>query len=311
MKATRQFAVCSRIASVGASLLLFLSPARPAASAPPSNEALVLQDHAPGTVGPTLTSPASADTLDFAYFRDRIEPILVRERGGFGPSVSACVTCHVRSATPMPLQPLNVAPDGSVFWTVEQSRQNFEVMGRLVAPGEPERSRLLRAPLAPGAGGTHYHAGGKFWESTDDPEWRIIADWVRQIAPAEPTAATPTLQFEFFRDCVQRIFLDQRAGRTACVNCHNGGVRNFAPSIPDGRPYWNEGESRRNFDVAARYIEPGHPLLSRFLTRPLHPDAGGDRFHAGGRRWDSQADPEWQMLASWVRGEAPKCVLEE
>jgi hypothetical protein len=36
---------------------------------------------------------------------------------------------------------------------------------------------------------------------------------------------------------------------------------------------------------------------------PLHPDAGGSYMHNGGRRWMSQDDPEWQMLAEWVRGE--------
>ena len=31
--------------------------------------------------------------------------------------------------------------------------------------------------------------------------------------------------------------------------------------------------------------------------------AGGDRFHAGGKHWKSQSDPEWQILAAWVRGQ--------
>jgi hypothetical protein len=41
----------------------------------------------------------------------------------------------------------------------------------------------------------------------------------------------------------------------------------------------------------------------------LAPDAGGDLMHNGPRRWTSQADPEWQALAAWVRGEAtgPVC----
>ncbi len=34
--------------------------------------------------------------------------------------------------------------------------------------------------------------------------------------------------------------------------------------------------------------------------------AQGDHpFHPGGRHWSSRDDPEWQMLADWVRGKAP------
>ena len=36
---------------------------------------------------------------------------------------------------------------------------------------------------------------------------------------------------------------------------------------------------------------------------PLAIDAGGDPFHPGGKRWASKDDPEWQMLAAWVRGQ--------
>jgi len=33
-------------------------------------------------------------------------------------------------------------------------------------------------PLAAEAGGIAFHPGGN-WASQDDPEWRILADWVR------------------------------------------------------------------------------------------------------------------------------------
>ena len=94
-----------------------------------------------------------------------------------------------------------------------------------------------------------------------------------------------------------------------CVNCHGGGGRGFAQTLPEGRDYWNVEESRENFEIIQRYVEPGWPLSSRFLTHPLAPEAGGDGYHGGGRRWNSQDDPEWQMLAAWVRGEAPSCTV--
>ena len=39
------------------------------------------------------------------------------------------------------------------------------------------------------------------------------------------------------------------------------------------------------------------------MLKPLHPDGGGSYTHNGPRRWQSRNDPEWQMLAGWVRGE--------
>jgi len=44
-------------------------------------------------------------------------------------------------------------------------------------------------------------------------------------------------------------------------------------------------------------------MKSLMLVHPLAEAAGGDRFHAGGKQWKSQSDPEWQTLAAWVRGE--------
>ena len=114
--------------------------------------------------------------LDYAFYRDRVEPIFLRDRGGFGPGASACVSCHVPSGTPLKLQPLQTGEDGEAFWTEEQSRRNFVVVSSLVSPGQPERSRLLREPLAESAGGSEFHVGGKFWESQDDPEWQVLAE---------------------------------------------------------------------------------------------------------------------------------------
>jgi hypothetical protein len=51
------------------------------------------------------------------------------------------------------------------------------------------------------------------------------------------------------------------------------------------------------------FVKPGDPAKSKMLTHPLAVSAGGDRFHAGGKHWKSQSDPEWQVLAAWVRGE--------
>ncbi|MCI0435157.1 MAG: hypothetical protein L0271_16185 [Gemmatimonadetes bacterium] len=260
-----------------------------------------------------LPRPAVAPTsLSFETYRQRVEPIFLRERAGHGPGLSPCAACHTHNSTPLKLEPLEEDANGRVFWSEAASRTNFDIVSRLVAPGDPEASRLLRKPLATPAGGAPFHVGGKFWASKDDPEWRTIADWVRAAAPAVNRApdGTKLPDFEFFRTCVQRLFLSKREGHVECVHCHGSGERGFAQTLPPGRTFWNLEESRQNFDLLTRYVEPGFPLLSRFLTHPLSPEAGGDHMHAGGRRWGAQNDPEWQMLAAWVRGEAPRCVIE-
>jgi|Marorgknorr_s2lv_3_1036020.scaffolds.fasta_scaffold27420_2 mono/diheme cytochrome c family protein len=249
-----------------------------------------------------------AQALDFDVYRSQIEPIFYAPRGGHGPSVSPCVTCHVQSGTPMRLQPLQEASDGSVFWTEAQSRQNFEYVSRLVVPGDPDRSRLLLKALAMGSGGARFHVGGKFLENRSHPQWEAMASWVSAAAPV-PEEPPQTLDFEFFRTCVQQIFQSKREGRMECVHCHGGGGRGFAQSLPEGRDYWNLEESQENFEIIQRYVEPGWPMSSRFLTHPLTPEAGGDGYHSGGRRWMSQDDPEWQMLAAWVGGEGPSCQV--
>ena len=70
-------------------------------------------------------------------------------------------------------------PPGSTTYTDEQSQRNFDRVSRLVVPGDPLKSALLVNPLATEAGGSHWHGGGKHWQSQDHPEWQTLAAWVR------------------------------------------------------------------------------------------------------------------------------------
>ena len=251
--------------------------------------------------------------LDYDVYKERVEPVLLRDRGGYGPGLSACVTCHVQSGTPMRLQPLEEDANGGVYWAEAQSRSNFDVVSALVTPGEPGESRLLQAPLELSGGGSGFHLGGKFWQTRDEPDWQALASWVSAAEAVAAAAAPAEVDFEFFRSCVQQIFLDreQETHRMECAACHGSGVRGFAQDLPDGRDFWDEQESRANFALLTRFVEPGDPLGSRFLTHPLDSHDRGDNYHSGGRRWHSQDDPEWQMLAAWVNGETPECVVED
>lgn len=126
--------------------------------------------------GQAVAPPAS--TLDYATFKTKIQPLLAEKR----PGHARCITCH-STGTAFRLQRL---PAGRSAYTDEETRKNFEAVTRVVVPGVPTKSRLLTMPLAHEAGGTEFHPGGKHWMSQDDPEWKTIADWVKNAAAPMP-----------------------------------------------------------------------------------------------------------------------------
>lgn len=246
----------------------------------------------------TGTATTTAAGLDFEVYRTRIEPIFLKPRAP-GEGNGMCVNCHARIATRMRLQPL--AP-GATAWTPEQSRQNFDAVSRVVIAGDVTRSPLAVHPLAQAAGGDAQHTGGKFWTSQDNAEWQAVAAWIKSAAPAASGAArTAALDFEYFRTRVQPIFLAKRPGHARCIVCHENGQPRLV-ALPEGATMWDEAQSRQNFAAWQRVVVPGDPTASRLLMHPLAKTAGGDPFHAGGKHWQSQNDPEWQTLAGWVRG---------
>ena len=121
-------------------------------------------------VAAIMASFAAAQSLDYATYKAKVEPIFLKKREGH----ARCVVCH-STGTPFRLQAL---PTGRA-WNDEESRKNFEAASRFVLPGVPSKSRLLTMPLSHEAGGTEFHPGGKHWESQNDPEWKALADWAR------------------------------------------------------------------------------------------------------------------------------------
>jgi hypothetical protein len=125
-------------------------------------------------------------------------------------------------------------------------------------------------------------------------------------ACTQSSAQTPsTLDYEFFKTKVQPIFLAKRPGHARCIECHDSGSPRLQELSP-GAATWNEDQSRKNFEAWQRVVVPGDPMASRLLMHPLAPEAGGDPFHAGGKHWKSQDDPEWQTLVAWVKTGAPQ-----
>lgn len=127
----------------------------------------------------------------------------------------------------------------------------------------------------------------------------LIALLALQSASSE---TRPTLDFAFFKERVQPIFLKKRPGHARCVVCHDHRSPQLQP-LSTGAATWTDEQSRQNFAIWKQFVLPGSPMKSRMLLHPLATSAGGDRFHAGGKHWQSQSDPEWQTLSAWVLGE--------
>jgi YVTN family beta-propeller protein len=128
--------------------------------------------------------PDGASGLDFQFFKTKVQPVFLKQR----PGHARCYTCHTAEAK---LFRLAVLSPGSSEWTDEQSQLNYQNVRRLVVPGDPASSILLRHPLAPEAGGDAFHSGGRQFPSQNDPDWLTLAEWVRgsQAAALEASHA--------------------------------------------------------------------------------------------------------------------------
>jgi hypothetical protein len=122
------------------------------------------------------------------------------------------------------------------------------------------------------------------------------------LRQANSQAAAPTLDYQFFKDKVEPVFLAKRPGHTRCFACHS---INNAPfhlvQLSPGATTWNEGQSRQNFQLIQKVVTSGYED-SRLLKHPLAEEAGGDPRHNGGQQFASKNDPDWQTLRAWVMG---------
>ena len=121
---------------------------------------------------PASSAFAAEVALDYDAYKSRVEPIFLKKR----PSHGRCYVCHAESNNTFRLEKLS---PGSTSWTEEQSQHNFQKVAALVVAGEPDKSKLLLQPLAPEGGGLAFHSGGRQFASKSDPDWKILAQWVR------------------------------------------------------------------------------------------------------------------------------------
>jgi len=125
---------------------------------------------AAGSMKQANSQPAGSATLNYEFFKARVEPIFLAKR----PGHARCVVCHTTNNAPLHLVPLS---PGSTTWNEEQSRRNFQLVQKVVVPGF-EGSKLLTHPLSEHAGGDPSHGGGKHFDSQQDPEWSTLKAFV-------------------------------------------------------------------------------------------------------------------------------------
>ena len=129
------------------------------------------------------------------------------------------------------------------------------------------------------------------------------------LAGQAPSAARPSLDYEFFKTQVEPIFAKKRwPDHARCYVCHevsrHGGGPLSLERLPAGTSSWTEEQSRTNFQIVSKLVTPGNPLQSLLLLMPLAPEVGGlADTHQGGRQFRSQDDPDWKIMAAWVRGQ--------
>ena len=189
----------------------------------------------------SVSADQAAAELDFEYFKNEVQPVFLAKRN----NNVRCIQCHT-TRTRFRLQPLD---EHAMFWTDEQSRLNYESASGLVLPGEdPLKSRLLTHILATSAGGDPFHGGGQHFASKDDPEWRIIADWVAGASSRRKPS-----------DIVVRIIQTNAAGDDSHVinpetNRVVGVIEDIEiphgiTSAPDGSQLYLSNEALHSLDV--------------------------------------------------------------
>jgi YVTN family beta-propeller protein len=194
----------------------------------------------PGLPGPPAAqaqSTSSAATLDYEYFKARVQPIFLAERAGH----ARCVACHT-SGTPLRLQPLST---DHAMWTDEESRKNFDAVRRVVAPGNA-RSKLLIHPLAETAGGDFYHNGGKHWSSQTDAEWMTIKAWVMGEKLATSDRHARIIQTNSAGDNVHLI--DPATNKVVGI-IHGIEAGHGAGGSPDGSRIYVSDEAESTLDI--------------------------------------------------------------
>lgn len=237
--------------------------------------------------------------FDFNYFTAFVQPLFVKKYGG-----TACIDCHTpESNSSGKFRILAPGPGGR--YTLEQSRINFISVLAVIDRRKPLESKLLLKPLNPTTRegdirGVH-HDGGVFWQNQYDPDFEMVADWLKGTKLEDPPEKQ--LDFAYFKNYVERIFSTPGPDGFACINCHFSHAILHLESPETAKGKFSIEEVINNYQSALRVIDESAPSNSYIVRKPTSPREGvpGGLSHAGGVRWPEKKQ-SWQYhaLMTWI-----------
>lgn len=237
--------------------------------------------------------------FDFNYFTAFVQPLFVKKYGN-----ARCVDCHTpESNTSGRFRILAPGPGGR--YTLRQSRVNFASVLAVIDRTDPLKSKLLLKPLDPttreGTLRGLNHDGGVFWHNQYDPDFEIVADWLKGAKLED--APDKQLNFAYFRNYVERIFSTPGPDGFACINCHFSHAILHLESPESAKGKFSIEEVINNYQSALRVVDESAPSNSFIVRKPTSPREGvpGGLSHAGGIRWPQQKQ-SWQYhtLITWI-----------
>lgn len=200
--------------------------------------------------------------LSYDFFKSKVQPIFLQER----PGHARCYGCHILSNRILRLEPLS---PGSADWNDEQSHKNFQTVQELVNREDPASSKLLLHPLAPEAGGDPFHSGGRQFASQNDPDWRVMAEWVHAISSESVSGshAAPFTRIYVTNSASDTIDAIDPATNKVVQVIHGIELPHGIVFSPDGARIYVSNESegvvdvidRKNGEVVNKVPLSGHP----------------------------------------------------
>jgi hypothetical protein len=125
--------------------------------------------------------PEPLESLDEAYFRCRVQPVLTKRCSAFACHGTSLRFFRVYARNRLRLG--GTEEERNAFLRPEERAQNFAAARAYAVSEAREDSLLLKKPLDQSAGG-FYHGGatlygaGDVFLDTEEPEYRVVADWL-------------------------------------------------------------------------------------------------------------------------------------
>ncbi|NUN96712.1 MAG: discoidin domain-containing protein [Candidatus Omnitrophica bacterium] len=122
---------------------------------------------------------------------------------------------------------------------------------------------------------------------------------------------------EFFREKVNPIFYEEGADKHSCAECHqNHSILRIA-GLPPGMKELSEELIIQNMNSALKVINLSDPEQSLLLRKPRSPQGQGEvpadsptgLVHVGGPRWDSNSNPAYETILTWIRDASKRTDL--